>query len=94
MVRSDGVSCNFQLGTTLTVKQSSCDNPQDTLKRVSLVMSLVIQEAPGSLEASLHPKVTLKKNPEHTVSETQMAHFLNTHFSRIDCDLPSNPDFT
>lgn len=58
MARADGVSCSFQLATILTVKQSRCDNPQDTLKRVSLVMSLMMQKAPGSLEARLHPKVT------------------------------------
>lgn len=82
MVRSDRVSCSFQLGTTLTVKQSSCDNPQDTLERVSLVMPLVIQEAPGSLEASLHPKVTLKKTLSIQCRKHRW-HISSTHISVV-----------
>lgn len=47
-----------QLGMAIAKKQSSCDNPQETLKKVGLVVSLMMQEVHESLKASHYPKIT------------------------------------
>lgn len=47
-----------QLGMAIAKKQSSCDNPQETLKKVGLGVSLMMQEVHESLKASRYPKIT------------------------------------